>query len=389
MKDIYILDGKRSPLGNLLGSLANLSAPTIAGSVIKSLVNELKLDPKEVSSTYMGQVLQAGVGQAPARQASLFGGLPESTNSTTINKVCGSGMQSIIQGAQELLIDQHEQLVIAGGMENMSQAPFLMKQMRAGHKYGNSNLIDSMEHDGLFDVYSSRVMGLCAEECAEKFDLTREQQDEFAIESYRRSQASMKNGTFAKEITPIEITNRRGQTQTIDTDEGPLGADFEKMKKIRTVFKKEGTITAANASTINDGAAICLLGGEKWKSQAKFKIKAWSRHAHNPTWFTTAPVTSIQQVLKKTGLNINDIDLFEINEAFSLVPMVAMRELNIPHDKVNILGGAISLGHPIGCSGTRIVVTLMNALENQDKILGLASICIGGGEALSLVIERI
>jgi acetyl-CoA C-acetyltransferase len=335
----------------------------------------------------MGHVVQAGCGQAPARQAAISAGLPESTPCTTVNKVCGSGLKTIIMGAQSILSGDN-QTVVAGGMENMSMAPHLIPGSRQGFKFGEAKLRDSMQWDGLWDVYSDRPMGNCAEECASKFDFTREAQDAFAIESFKRAQKAIDDGIFQSEIVPVIIKDRKGE-KTIDSDEGPHKANFDKIPQLRPAFDKAGTITAANASTINDGAAAVVLGGDAYKDQAKFKIVSWGMHAQNPTWFTTAPVEAMKKCLDKSGLSWNDIGLYEINEAFAVVTMAAMKELNLDHGKVNIYGGGVSLGHPIGCSGTRIVVTLMNAMERTETRYGMASICIGGGEALAMVIERI
>ena len=335
----------------------------------------------------MGHVVQAGCGQAPARQAVKFAGLGDHVVSTTVNKVCGSGLQSIILGSYSIEAGGND-LVIAGGMENMSLAPHLLKASRTGIKFGEGKLLDSMQWDGLWDVYSDHPMGNCAEECAKEFSFTREAQDEFAINSYKRSQNSIESGIFKNEISPVTISSRRGDV-IVENDEEPLKAKFEKIPGLRPAFTKEGTITAANASTINDGAAALVLAGEKYKDQAKFKIVAHARHAQHPTWFTTAPVEAMKKNLDIAGLKLSDIDFFEINEAFSVVTMAAIKQLDLDPNKVNIYGGAVSLGHPIGCSGARIVVTLMNVLEREGAKRGMASICIGGGEALSLIIERV
>lgn len=381
----YILSGSRTPIGNFMGSLSSVSAPKLGATAIKSVLEKAGTDA--VDEVFMGNVIQAGVGQAPARQAAIYAGLSENTPCTTINKVCGSGMQSIISGVQSIQLQENE-MVLSGGMENMSLAPHLLPKSRFGYRFDEFNVKDSMVWDGLFDVYSQRSMGLCAEECTTKYNISREEQDEFAIGSYEKSQKAIKDGLFSEEIAPVVIAHRKGD-KIIKEDEGPFKVDFSKVKKLRPAFDSSGSITAANASTINDGAAAIVLGGEKYKEKADFKIVSYAKWAHNPTWFTTAPVNAMKGSLEKAGLGIKDIDVFEINEAFSVVPIVAIKELNIPAEKVNMWGGAVSLGHPIACSGTRIVTTMMSILKQTGKKLGLASICIGGGEALSLIIERI
>lgn len=384
---IYILGGSRTPQGSFLGSLASVSAPKLGATAIQGALEKSGIEGSKVDEVFMGNVVQAGVGQAPARQATIFSGLPESVPATTINKVCGSGLQSIILGARTILSGENK-VVIAGGMENMSLAPHLLPNSRSGYKFGDVKITDAMQLDGLRDVYTDRAMGNCAEECTRKYELSREAQDEFSIESFKRAQKAQADGVFKSEITPVVISGRKGDV-TVSDDEGPSKVKFDKVSTLRPAFEKDGTITAANASTINDGAAAIVLGGSDYKDQAKFKILSWASHAQNPTWFTTAPVEAIKKNLEKSRLQVSDIGLWEINEAFAAVTMVAMKEMDIPHDKVNIYGGGVSLGHPIGTSGTRIVLTLMNAMERTDTKYGCAAICIGGGEALSLIIEKI
>ncbi|ATH08839.1 acetyl-CoA acetyltransferase [Halobacteriovorax marinus] len=384
---VYILSGARTPSGSFLGSLSSVPAPKLGAAAIQGAVTKANVDASKVDEVFMGNVITAGVGQAPARQAALFAELPESVPCTTVNKVCGSGLKTIIMGAQSIKCGDNS-VVVAGGMENMSLAPHLIMNSRTGvSKFGGAEMKDSMQWDGLWDVYSDRPMGNCAEECVSKFNFTREQQDEFSIESFKRAQNAANEGIFKEEIVPVTIKGRKGDT-IVSEDEGPFKANFEKIPALRPAFDKNGTITAANASTINDGAAAVVLGGEEYKDQAKFKILSWASHAQNPTWFTTAPAGAMQKALDKAGLKIEDIELFEINEAFAAVTMAAMEEFKISRDKVNVFGGGVSLGHPIGCSGTRIVVTLMNALEKKNAKYGMAAICIGGGEALSLIVER-
>jgi acetyl-CoA C-acetyltransferase len=385
--DAYIISGSRTPFGSFMGALSNLSAPKLGAIAIKSAIEKSNIESSKVQEVFMGNVITAGVGQAPARQAAIFAGLSESTVCTTINKVCGSGLQSIILGARTIMTGENN-LVACGGMENMSLAPHMMMNSRTGVKFGATEMKDSMQWDGLWDVYTNRAMGNCAEECVAKYKFSREAQDEFAIESFKRAQAAIKAGYFKDEICGVEIPSKSGVNLFLE-DEGPMKAQFDKIPTLKPAFEKTGTITAANASTINDGAACVIIGGEQYKSQAKFKIKSFASHAQNPTWFTTAPVEAMKKALEAAKLKVSDIDLFEINEAFAVVTMAAMTELNIPHNKVNIFGGAVAIGHPIGASGTRIVVTLMNAMEKKNSKFGMASICIGGGEALSLIIERL
>lgn len=383
---VYILGGARTPIGSFLGTLSSVPAPKLGAVAIKGAVAKAKIDGTKVDEVFMGNVVTSGVGQAPARQAMLAADLPNTIPATTVGKVCGSGLQALILGARSILTGDNK-VVVVGGMENMSLAPHLLMNSRNGFKFGTTEMKDSMQWDGLWDVYTDRAMGNCAEECTKKYKMTREEQDAFAIESFKRSQASQKNGDFQDEIVAVTIPGKKGNT-VVSEDEGPGKANFEKMPSLRPAFEKDGTITAANASTINDGAAALVLGGEEYAASAEFKILAYASNAHEPTWFTTAPVEAIKKSLKKANLTINQIDLFEINEAFAAVTMAAMKECEIPHEKVNVLGGAVSLGHPIGASGARIVVTLMNAMKKKKAKYGCAAICIGGGEALSLIIEK-
>lgn len=384
---VYLLAGLRTPQAAFLGPFSNLLPSDLAGTTVKGLIEQTKIDPSKVDEAFFGHVVQAGCGQAPARQAALSGGLPESVRCSTINKVCGSGLEAIIQGARSIMVGDND-LVISGGMENMSGAPHLLPNSRTGTKFGPSNMKDSMQWDGLWDVYSDRPMGNCAEECAKEFKLSREEQDQFSIESFNRARKAWEEGVFQSEVVPVTIKTRKGE-QVIEKDDGPFQVNFEKIPKLRPAFSKDGTITAANASSINDGAASVMLGSEQFKDQAKFKIVGFAGHAQNPTWFTTAPIEAMKKCLDKTSMNIKDIDLFEINEAFGLVTMACMKQLELDHSKVNIYGGGVSLGHPIGCSGARIIVTLMTAMKNKKAKYGMASICIGGGEALAMIIEQI
>lgn len=384
---VYILGGSRTPQGSFLGSLSSVPATKLGAAAIEGALEKTGIAKDKVDEVFMGHVVQAGCGQAPARQAALFSGLPQSVPCTTVNKVCGSGLQSVILGARSIMTGDAE-VVVAGGMENMSMAPHLIPGSRNGTKFGNGTLRDAMQWDGLWDVYSDRPMGNCAEECTKKYDLSRQAQDEFAMTSFKRAQAAQADGVFASEISAVTIPSRKGDI-VVSEDEGPSKVKFDKVPTLRPAFDKEGTITAANASTINDGACALVLGGEKHKDNAKFVIRGWAGHAQDPTWFTTAPVEAVKKNLDKLGLKTSDIDLWEINEAFAAVTMVAMKELELDHEKVNVFGGGVSLGHPIGTSGARILLTLTNAMERKNAKLGCAAICIGGGEALSLVIERL
>ena len=384
---VYILGGARTALGSFMGTLSSVPATKLGATAIEGALQKANIEKSQVDEVFMGNVITSGVGQAPARQALLAAGLAESVPATTVGKVCGSGLQSIILGARSIMTGDNK-VVVAGGMENMSLAPHLMMNSRTGIKYGPTEIKDSMQWDGLWDVYSNRAMGNCAEECTKKYNMSREEQDAYAIESFKRAQAATKEGHFKDEIVAVKVPVKGGTTDIVD-DEGPFKANFEKMPGLRPAFEKDGTITAANASTINDGAAAVVLGGDEFADKAEFKILGYSSNAQNPTWFTTAPVEAINKSLKKANLTIDQIDLFEINEAFAAVTMAAMKECKISHEKVNVFGGAVALGHPIGASGTRIVVTLMNAMKKKKAKYGCAAICIGGGEALSLIIEKI
>lgn len=384
---VYILGGARTPIGSFMGTLSQVPAPKLGAAAIEGALLKANVEKSKVDEVFMGNVITSGVGQAPARQALLAAGLGENVPATTVGKVCGSGLQAVILGARSIMTGEN-QVVVAGGMENMSLAPHILMNSRNGFKFGAAEMKDSMQWDGLWDVYSNRAMGNCAEECTKKYNMTREEQDAFAIESFKRAQASVKEGVFKDEIVAVKVPAKGGTTDILD-DEGPFKANFEKIPGLKPAFEKDGTITAANASTINDGAAAVVLAGDAYASQAEFKIVGFASHAQNPTWFSTAPVEAINKSLKKAGLSIDQIDLFEINEAFAAVTMAAMKEFKIPHEKVNVFGGAVAIGHPIGASGARILVTLMNAMKKKKAKLGCAAICIGGGEALSLIIERI
>lgn len=387
---IVIVSAARTPMGGLLGTLATVPAAILGAAAIKAAIERAGISPDVITENIMGCVLPAGQGQAPARQAAVHADIPYHCGSTTINKMCGSGMKAIMF-AHDLLVARPDEVMVAGGFENMSRAPYLLEKARGGYRIGHGELLDHMFFDGLEDAYNKgTLMGAFAEVTAKKYQFTREQQDEFAIASLQRAKAAIDNGHFKEEIVPITITNKKGNVTIID-DEQPHAAKIEKIPALRPAFSKDGTVTAANASSISDGGAAVVM---MRLSQAKqrgltplAKITAHATHSHEPEWFTTAPVGAIQKVLEKTQWNINDVDLFEINEAFAVVTMAAMHDLKIPHEKVNIHGGACALGHPIGASGARIVVTLLHALKQQKKTKGVAALCIGGGEATALALE--
>jgi acetyl-CoA C-acetyltransferase len=384
---VYILGGARTAMGSFMGTLSSVPAPKLGAIAIEGALHKANVEKSKVDEVFMGNVITSGVGQAPARQALLGAGIPNTVPATTVGKVCGSGLQAVILGARSIMTGDN-QLVVAGGMESMSLAPHLLMNSRIGFKYGSTEMKDSMALDGLTDAYQNIAMGVCAEQCTKKYNMTREEQDAFAIESFKRAQAASHAGIFKDEIVAVKVATKGGTTD-ITEDEGPFKANFEKMPGLKPAFDKNGTITAANASTINDGAAAVVLGGEAFADKAEFKILAYASNAHDPSWFSTAPVEAISKSLKKANLKIDQIDLFEINEAFAAVTMAAMKELNISHSKVNVFGGAVAIGHPIGASGARILVTLMNAMKKKNAHYGCCAICIGGGEALSLIVEKI
>ena len=386
-----IVSFSRTPIGSFLGSFNTVSAPRLGSIAISSALKKINLDFELIDRVIMGNVLSAGVGQAPARQASIYAGLPEKVDCLTINKMCGSGLQSIML-ADQIINSNPNEIIVAGGMENMSMAPHYLLKSRQGTKMGEGKLVDGMVTDGLWDVYNNKHMGNCAEMCAEKYNITREEQDDYAILSYKRSQESISNGKFSNEIVPVEISTRKSDI-TIDQDEEPSRVSFDKLKALKPVFQKDGTVTAGNASTINDGASVCVVMSSQKASELNLepiaKISHHCSSSHSPEWFTTAPIHSTSKLLDKAKININDVDLFEINEAFSVVTLAAIGQLNLDINKVNIYGGAVSMGHPIGASGARIMCTLLNALKSEDKTHGIASICIGGGEASSMLVERL
>ena len=387
----YILSAARTPIGSLLGSLSDFSAPQLGAAAISAAVERAGVAGDSINEVIMGNVLAGGVGQAPARQATIFAGLPKSVQAMTINKVCGSGLKAVMLADQAIRCGDAE-IVVAGGQESMTNAPHAMLDSRKGVKFGNARMVDLMQWDGLWDVYNQVPMGDAAELCASECAISREAQDDYAIESYKRAQHAQAQGWFADEITPIIVKGRKGDV-TIDTDEEPTKVNFEKLTTLKPVFKKDGTVTAANASTINDGAAALVIASEAAMKAQNTKplarIVAQGSFAQDPLWFTTSPVEAIRRVVAKAGLTLEDIDLFEINEAFSVVALAAKNQLEIPHEKMNVHGGAVALGHPIGASGARVLTTLIYALKRHNKKYGLATLCIGGGEASAVVIENL
>ncbi len=392
MKDIVILSATRTPIGAFQGAFASIPAAKLGAAAIRGAVAQAGLAPADVTDCLMGNVLQAGQGQAPARQAALGAGLPPSVRCTTVHKVCGSGMQTVM-GAAHFLAGGMGEFIVAGGMENMTLAPYLLPKAREGFRIGNQQVIDSMVHDGLWDPYNNIHMGNCAEKCAAKYTFTREQQDAYAIASFQRANAAQKDGRFAQEITPVEITDAKGNVTKVELDEGPAKVRYEKIPTLKPSFQKDGTITPANASSINDGAAALVLATAETAAAKGLKplarLVGFGGHAQDPVWFTTAPVPATQRALKQTGWSVADVDLWEVNEAFAVVPMAYMQELGVPHERLNVRGGAISLGHPIGCSGARILVTLIAALKERGLKRGVAAICIGGGEGLAACVELV
>ncbi len=391
-RQVVIAGGKRTPVGAFQGSLATIPATRLGATAIQAALEVSGVSGDSVDEVIMGNVLSAGQGQAPARQAALYAGLPKSVECLTINKMCGSGLKAVMLASQAIQCGDAE-VIVAGGMESMSLSPFLIPRAKTGLQLGHTELEDSIITDGLWDVYNDKHMGSCAETCVRKYQFTREEQDEFAQESYTRAQNTQRDGIFSKEIVPVEIKDRKGNLSEVTEDDEPQRANFEKMTKIRPAFEKDGTVTAANASKINDGAAaVVMMSAEKAADlgvKTVARIVAQASFSQEPEWFTTAPVRAIRKVLDKSGLTVDDINLFEINEAFAAVTMAAEKDLGLDHDKVNIHGGAVALGHPIGASGARILVTLLNAMESRKAKLGLATLCIGGGEASAVIVERV
>jgi acetyl-CoA C-acetyltransferase len=392
MKNVYIVAAVRTPLGSFGGQFAGVSATKLGAAAIKGALEKGGVSPDQVDEVFMGNVLSANLGQAPARQAALFAGIPNTVPCTTVNKVCSSGAKAIMFAAQAMMLGDKD-VVVAGGMENMSQTPYYMPKARYGQKYGHGQLVDGLVMDGLTDVYNQSLMGVCADATAEKYGITREEQDAFAIQSYQRTAAATEAGKFEAEIVPVEVPQRKGDPLVITTDEEYKRVKFEKIPELRAAFSKTGTVTAANASTINDGAsALILMSEEKMKAlglKPLAKVISYADAAHEPEWFTTAPPVAAQKALDKAGLQVDNIDVFEVNEAFSVVTMAFNKAMNISEEKVNINGGAVSLGHPLGASGARIVTTLVHALHQTHGQYGLAAICNGGGGASSIILERV
>ena len=389
-KKVVIVSAVRTPIGSFMGALSSVPATKLGAAAIKGALNKINLDPKLVDEVLMGNVVQAGNGQAPARQAALYAGLSESVACTTVNKVCASGMKAVMQGAQAIMAGDAE-IVVAGGMENMSLIPHYV-HLRNGVKFGPTSLVDGMQKDGLTDAYDNNAMGVCADLCATEYNITREAQDNFSIQSYERSAAAWEAGKFDAEIVPVEVPQRRGDAIVVTKDEEFTNVKLDKIPSLAAVFTKEGTVTAANASTINDGAAaLVLMSEEKAQSLGLTPlayIKSYADAAQEPKWFTTAPAKALPKALDKAGLKVADVDFFEFNEAFSVVGLANAQILGLDNDKINVNGGAVSLGHPLGCSGARIIVTLISVLNQNNAKIGAAAICNGGGGASAIVIER-
>ena len=391
MKKVFIVAAKRTPMGSFQGALSSVSATELGAVVIKSVLDTANLHPEFVDEVYFGNVLSAGVGQAPARQAALKGGILNDTPCTTVNKVCASGLKSVMLASQQIRTGDSS-ILIAGGMESMSNTPHYL-HVRNGQKLGHLQAMDGMIHDGLTDAFKQKHMGVSAELCAKTFNISREEQDQYAVKSYQRSKESWEKGKFNAEIVPVVIAGRKGKISSVYIDEEFSKVDYKKIPKLNPVFDKEGSVTAANASTLNDGAAALILVSEEKLTDYNLtpiaEIVAYGDAAQEPEWFTTAPAKVIPKVLKKAGLNLNDIDFFEINEAFSVVALANIKALKLDHRKVNVYGGAVALGHPLGCSGARILTTLINILHQENGTYGMAAICNGGGGASAMIIKKL
>lgn len=389
-KKVVIVSAARTPIGSFLGALSTVSAPKLGATAIKGALDKINLDPNLVEEVYMGHVVQAGAGQAPARQAAIYAGISNNVPCTTVNKVCASGMKSVMLAAQAIALGDAE-VVVAGGMENMSLIPHYM-QARTSTKFGPATLVDGMQKDGLVDAYDNNAMGVCADACAKEYEFSREDQDNFAIQSYNRSSAAWQAGKFDNEVVPVAVPQRRGEPVMVSVDEEFTNVKMEKIPALRPAFTKDGTVTAANASTINDGAgAMVLMSKDKADALGLTPlatIKSYADAAHEPEWFTTAPAKALPKALDKAGIKIDDVDFFEFNEAFSVVGLANMKILGLNDSNVNVNGGAVSLGHPLGCSGVRILITLLSVLEQNNGKIGAAAICNGGGGASAVVLER-
>ncbi|WP_297694035.1 acetyl-CoA C-acyltransferase [uncultured Eudoraea sp.] len=390
MKEVVIVSVARTPIGSFMGSLSTISAPKLGAIAIKGAMDKINLSPDEIDEVLMGNVVQAGTGQAPARQAAIFAGIPDSVPCTTVNKVCASGMKAVMQAAQSIALGDTS-VVIAGGMENMSLIPHYI-HMRTGQKFGPSTLVDGMQKDGLVDVYDQNAMGVCADACAIEYNFSREDQDNFAIQSYSRSAEAWKSGKFSNEVVPVEVPQRRGEPIMVNEDEEFKNVKLDKIPALRPAFTKDGTVTAANASTINDGAAaLVLMSAEKAKEMGLkplASIKSYADAAQEPKWFTTAPAKALPKAIARAGIKIEEVDYFEFNEAFAVVGLANMKLLKLKDKNVNVNGGAVSLGHPLGCSGARIMITLLSVLEQNNGKIGAAAICNGGGGASAIILER-
>lgn len=393
MKAVYLVSAVRTPIGSFGGSLSGVSATQLGATAIKEAVSRAGIEPALVEAVYMGNVVSANLGQAPARQAALGSGLSKNVTCTTINKVCASGMKAMMIAAQDIMLGQAD-VIVAGGMENMSQIPFYLDKARfGGYGYGNGTFIDGLAKDGLTDAYGGMAMGVCADATAQKYHFSREEQDAFAIASYQRSAAAWEAGCFSKEVVPVQVPQKKGEPITVSQDEEYKNVKFDKIPSLRAAFSKEGTVTAANASTINDGAAATILMSEQKVKELGVeplaRIVAFADAEHEPEWFTTAPTVAAPKALQKAGLTASQIDYFEINEAFAVVALAFMKEMGISHQQTNVFGGAVSLGHPLGCSGARIIVTLQNVVTQKGGKYGLAAICNGGGGASAMIIENL
>jgi len=391
MKEVVIVSAVRTPIGSFMGGLSTIPAPKLGAIAIEGALKKINLDPTLVNEVLMGNVVQAGTGQAPARQAAIHAGIPNTVPCTTINKVCASGMKAVMQGAQAIALGDAD-IIVAGGMENMSLIPHYV-HMRTGTKFGASTLVDGMQKDGLVDAYDENAMGVCADACATKYEFSREDQDAYAIQSYKRSSSAWEAGKFNNEVVPVAVPQRRGEPKIIDKDEEFSNVFIDKIPNLRPAFSKDGTVTAANASTINDGAAALILMSREKATELNLQpiavIKSYADAAHEPEWFTTAPAKALPKALAKANITLEEIDFFEFNEAFSVVGLANMKLLGLNDSNVNVNGGAVSLGHPLGCSGARILTTLINVLEQNNAKLGAAAICNGGGGASAIIIEKV
>ncbi len=392
MREVYIVGMARTAFGSFQGSLSSVPAVQLGAIAMQAALKRGQVESNQVSEVILGNVLMAGEGQAPARQAAIQAGIAKSVPAMAINKVCGSGMKALMLGMQSILLGDSE-IVVAGGMESMSQTPYLLPQARAGFRMGNQTVYDSMLVDGLWDPYNQQHMGNFAELCAREHQFSRQAQDEYAAESFRRALDAQKKGKFQSEITPVEVTGKKGEVQKVDSDEGPSKVQFDKIPTLKPVFDRQGTVTAANASTINDGAAVLVLASAEAVKRKGLKplakMVSYGANAQEPEWFTTAPAEAMRRAMSQVRWQVSDVDLFEVNEAFAVVAMAAQKDLKIPADRLNVWGGAISLGHPIGASGARIVMTMTSALRDRGLKKGVAGICIGGGEATAVCVEVI